>query len=92
MIVSIQHKGLKLLWTKNDSSKIRPDHLKKVRNILTILNGASQIEDVDYPGADLHSLKGELKGFWSISVNCNYRITFKFINGDAYLVDYIDYH
>jgi len=92
MIVSIQHKGLKLLWTKNDASKLRPDQVKKIRNILTILNAAVKIEDINYPGANLHPLKGELAGFWAVSVTGNYRIIFEFRDGDAYLVDYVDYH
>ena len=92
MIVSIQHKGLKLLWTKNDASKLRPDQVKKIRNILTILDAAVKIEDINYPGANLHPLKGELAGFWAVSVTGNYRIVFEFRDGDAYLVDYVDYH
>lgn len=92
MIVSIQHKGLKLLWTKNDASKLRPDQVKKIRNILTILNAAVKIEDINYPGANLHPLKGELAGFWAVSVTGNYRIIFEFRDGDAYLVNYVDYH
>jgi len=92
MIKSIQHKGLKLLWTKNDASKIRPDQVKKVRNTLTLLNSAQRIQDMNYPGSGLHPLQGELKGFWSVTVTGNYRLIFEFIDGDAYLVDYIDYH
>ena len=92
MIVSIQHKGLKLLWTKNDASKLRPNQVKKIRNILTILDAAVKIEDINYPGANLHPLKGELAGFWAVSVTGNYRIIFEFRDGDAYLVDYGDYH
>lgn len=92
MIVSIQHKGLKLLWTKNDASKLRPDQVRKVRNILTVLDAATKIEDVNFPGSNLHPLKGELAGFWAVSVTGNYRIIFEFKDGDAYLVDYVDYH
>jgi len=92
MIVSISHKGLKLLWINNDSSKLRPDQVKKIRNILTLLNSAGKVEDMNYPGANLHPLKGELKGFWAITVTGNYRIIFKFENGDAYLLNYLDYH
>ncbi len=92
MIVSIRHKGLQLLWMKNNASKLRPDQVKKIRNILTLLNSSSKVEDMDYPGASLHPLKGELKGFWSVTVTGNYRIIFQFINGDAYLLDYVDYH
>ncbi len=81
MIVSIQHKGLKLLWTKNDASKLRPDQVRKVRNILTVLDAATKIEDVNFPGSNLHPLKGELAGFWAVSVSGNYRIIFEFKDG-----------
>lgn len=92
MIVSINHKGLKLLWTKNDSSKLSQDQIKRIRNILTLLNNAKTVEDMNFPGARLHQLKGELKGYWSVTVTGNYRIIFKFEKGDAYLLDYVDYH
>lgn len=92
MIVSIQHKGLRLLWTKNDPSKLPAAQVNKLRNLLTYLNRATNIKDMDLPGSNLHSLKGDRKGFWSISISGNYRLIFEFRDGDAYLVDYIDYH
>ncbi len=92
MIRSIQHKGLRLLWTKNDPSKLPPAHVVKIRSLLTYLNKATIITDMDLPGADLHPLKGSLKGFWSLTVTANYRLIFEFRDGDAYLVDYLDYH
>lgn len=92
MIVSIRHKGLKRLWTKNDASKLPADQINKIRNILTLLDAAREIDDMGYPGSGLHPLKGELRGFHSVSVTGNYRIIFRFENGDAELVDYVDYH
>ena len=92
MIVSIQHKGLRLLWTKNDPSKLPPAQVGKIRSLLTYLNKATIITDMNIPGADLHQLKGNFKGFWSISVSANYRLVFEFKDGDAYLVNYLDYH
>ena len=92
MIVSIQHKGLRLLWTKNDPSKLPSAHVGKIRSLLTYLNKATIITDMNIPGADLHQLKGNFKGFWSISVSANYRLVFEFKDGDAYLVNYLDYH
>lgn len=92
MIASIQHKGLKLLWTKNDASRLPAEHVKKIRNILMLLHGAEKVEDLRYPGAGLHLLKGDWKGFWSMTVTGNYRIIFKFENGNAHLLDYLDYH
>ncbi len=92
MIVSIQHKGLRLLWTKNDASRLPAQQVKKIRNVLTLLHASERVEDVNYAGANLNPLKGELKGYWAVTVSGNYRIIFKFENGDVYLVDYIDYH
>jgi proteic killer suppression protein len=92
MIASIRHKGLKLLWEKNDGSRLPAEQVKKIRYVLTLLHGAERVEDLNYPGARLHHLKGDLKGFWSVTVTGNYRIIFKFENGNAHLVDYLDYH
>jgi len=50
------------------------------------------IDDLDLPGYRLHTLKGSRKGFWSITVNGNWRITFEFQDGNVYIVNYEDYH
>jgi proteic killer suppression protein len=92
MIASIRHKGLKLLWTKNDASKLPAEQVKRIRNILMLLDSAVKVEDLNYPGAGLHPLKGDLQGFWSVTVTGNYRIIFQFENGNAHLIDYLDYH
>ena len=59
---------------------------------LAALDTARNIEDMDLPGYKLHSLKGNRKGIWSISVSGNWRITFEYIEGNAYIVNYEDYH
>jgi len=59
---------------------------------LTALNTAQEIDDMDIPGFKLHMLKGKLKGRWSISVSGNWRITFEFREGNAFVLDYEDYH
>lgn len=92
MIVSIKHKGLKLLWTKNDGTKLPAAQIPKIKLVLEILDAAEVIEDINYPGSALHALKGELKEFWSVTITGNYRIIFKFENQKVYLVDYVDYH
>ena len=92
MIVSIQHKGLKRLWTKNDASKLPPDQVDKIRDILTLLHAAEKVTDMHFPGSALHPLKGDLAGYWSVTVKANWRIIFKFEDGNAYLVDHRDYH
>jgi len=92
MIVSIQHKGLKRLWTKNDTSKLPPDQVDKIRFILTLLDAAEKVNDMNFPGSGLHALKGDLVNYWSVTVRANWRIIFQFEDGKAYLVDYLDYH
>lgn len=91
MIKSFKHKGLKLFFENNDSSRLQPHHVEKIRRILYRLDEAKSIEEVNIIGWGLHQLKGDLKNHWSIKVNGNYRITFRF-NVDTFDVDYIDYH
>jgi len=92
MIVSIRHKGLKLLWEKNNPSRLPAQQVKRIRNILTLLDSAKTSEDMNYPGSGFHALKGDLDGFYAVTVTGNYRIIFSFTDGDAELVDYLDYH
>ena len=92
MIQGFGHKGLKRLFEKGQAKGIHLDHLEKVENILAVLNLAVQPEDMNLPGFHLHPLKGDLKGFWSVTVRANWRIIFRFQEGDAYDVDLIDYH
>ena len=92
MIVSIQHKGLKRLWTKDDVSKLPPDQVEKIRDILTLLDGAEKVSDMNFPGSALHPLKGGLADHWLVTVKANWRIIFQFEDGNAYLIDYLDYH
>ena len=92
MIKTIRHKGLRRFYETGSTAGIIAAHAKKLRFQLIALNTAISIDDMDVPGFKLHPLKGEQKGRWSIFVNANWRITFEFREGDAYLVDYEDYH
>lgn len=92
MIISFKHKGLKNFFLRGDSSKIHGSHVGKLRLILAKLHAAKTIRDIDFPGSNLHPLKGNLAEHWSLSVSGNWRITFKFINEEVHIVDYIDYH
>ncbi len=92
MIISFKHKGLKDFFIQGNSSKLNRAHTKKLRLILAKLHAAHTTRDLNFPGSSLHQLTGELKGFLAISVNGNWRIVFKFEDGDASLVDYVDYH
>lgn len=92
MIKFFKHKGLKLFFEEGDYSGIQAKHRKKLRLQLSALDTAKIIEDMDLPGYGLHRLKGERKDCWSITVNGNWRVTFEFIDGDAHIVNYEDYH
>ena len=92
MIQSFKHKGLKRLHDKGDTSLIRTDLLETVREILSLLEAASSPQALNLPGYRLHPLKGDLKGFWAVTVRANWRIIFQFEAGDAYNVELTDYH
>ena len=92
MIVSIRHKGLRRFFETGSKAGIQTAHTDRLRLQLAALDTAQSIEDMDIPGFRLHPLKGKLKGRWSISVSGNWRLTFEFKEGSAYLVDYEDYH
>ncbi len=92
MIESFQHKGLRRLFEEDDRRKVPAAHSDKIVRILARLNEAMTVQDMGLPGYRLHPLKGELAGFWSVSVSGNRRIVFRFENGTAYDVDLIDYH
>ena len=92
MIRSIRHKGLKRLHQNDDPSGVNPEHVSKLRNVLARLAAARSVADMDLPGFCLHSLKGELKGFYAVSVRANWRVIFRFDDGYAEEVDYVDYH
>lgn len=92
MIESFQHKGLRRLFEEDDRRKVPAAHIDKIVRILARLNEAMTVQDMGLPGYRLHPLKGELTGFWSVSVSGNRRIVFRFENGTAYDVDLIDYH
>ncbi len=92
MIQNFRHKGLKRLFEKGETKGVCPDHIEKIENILAVLNQARRPEDMNLLGFRLHALKGDLKGFWSVTVRANWRVIFRFHEGDAYDVDLIDYH
>jgi proteic killer suppression protein len=92
MILSFKHKGLEKFYMSGSKAGIQPDHARKLGIILVFLNRAKAPTDMDIEGWLLHPLKGELKGHWSVKVNGNWRVTFRFIGTDAEIVDYQDYH
>lgn len=92
MIKSFKHKGLKRFFETGSVAGINPSHRQKIRIRLAALDTATNIEDMDLPGFRLHSLKGDKQGEWAVDVNKNWRITFEFIDGNAHVVNYEDYH
>jgi proteic killer suppression protein len=84
--------GLKQLYETGTTSGIQPKHSNRLRMQLAALDTAQDIDDMDIPGFKLHPLKGKMKGRWSISVSGNWRVTFKFHDGNAFVLDYEDYH
>jgi proteic killer suppression protein len=92
MIKSFQHKGLKLYYEKGNSSKLQPQHVGKIQNILTRLDIATNPEMLKVPGYDLHKLSGDMKDFWSVKVDKNYRIIFRFDGENAVDENYLEYH
>lgn len=92
MIQSFRHKGLRKFFESGSAAGIQPHHGKRLRMLLAALDTALNIEDMNVPGFRLHSLKGPERGRWSVWVNGNWRLTFEFKDGHAYVLDYEDYH
>ena len=92
MIKSFEHKGLKRFFETGNASGIDPAHPQKIRIRLAALDTATSIDDMDLPGFRLHPLKGGKQGLWAVDVSKNWRITFEFRDGNAYVVNYEDYH
>ena len=92
MIKTFKHKGLKKFFETGSKAGIQAKHDRKLRMQLAAIDTATIIDDVDLPGFKLHPLKGDRDGTWSITVNGNWRVTFEFVDGNAYILNYEDYH
>jgi toxin HigB-1 len=92
MIKSFRHKGLRRLFETGSASGVQASQAKRLRMQLAALDTAQSVEDMDIPGFRLHPLKGQMRGRWSITVNGNWRLTFEFQDGNAYVLDYEDDH
>ena len=92
MITSFRHKGLRKYFESGSLAGIQPAHANRLKMQLAALDTAQIIEDMNIPGFRLHPLKGSGRGRWSVWVNGNWRVTFKFENGNAFILDYEDYH
>lgn len=92
MIKSFAHKGLEQFFLTGSKAGIQPRHATRLRLILAQLHQARSVEDMKIPTLRLHELKGNRKDTWSVTVQANWRVTFRFIEGEAEVVDYEDYH
>jgi toxin HigB-1 len=92
MIESFRHKGLQRVYDADDSRKLPPVMVERIRDILTALDTARTIVALNRPSFKLHSLKGDMKGFFAVTVQANWRIIFRFKDGKVSDVDFIDYH
>lgn len=92
MIKSFTHKGLEKFYTTGNQAGIQAIHAKKLRLILAMLNDAQSFDDINAPALRLCPLKGQRAELWAVTVQANWRVSFRFENGDVYVVDYLDYH
>ena len=92
MIKTWEHKGLQKFYQTGSKSGIQPKHVNKLKIILQLLDAIANPLDMNLPGMSFHTLTGKSKGFYSVTVNANWRVIFKFDGKDVILVDYLDYH
>ena len=92
MIRNFQHRGLRRLYEQGDASRLNPDHIQRLKLILTLLDSITKATDMNFPGSGFHALRGDLRGFYAVRVSGNWRVIFRFVDGDVYDVDYLDYH
>jgi len=92
MILSFKHKGLEKYYETGSTAGIQKKHSKRLRLMLAALDTAVDISDMNIPGFCLHRLKGARDETWSISVSGNWRLTFKYIDGNVHILNYEDDH
>lgn len=92
MIKTFRHKGLKRLFETDNPSGVRADQGRRIKDVLGHLDLAHHPTDLDLPGYRLHPLRGELKGYWSVTISGNWRTIFRFEDGDTLEIDLVDYH
>ena len=92
MIISVKHQGLEEFHTKGRKAGIQPIHVDRLRELLTALNVAKVPQDMGKPSWRVHGLTGDRAGFHAVTVQANWRLTFRFVGTDVELLDYLDYH
>ena len=92
MIRKFQHRGLRRLHERGERGRVGADMLDKIENILALLDIAEGPEDMDLPELRPHPLKGDLAGVWAVTVQGNWRVTWRFEGKDVLDVNLTDYH
>ncbi|GAB4485176.1 MAG: type II toxin-antitoxin system RelE/ParE family toxin [Thermodesulfovibrionales bacterium] len=92
MIASFAHQGIEQFYKTGSTAGIQAKHAKRLRLILTLLDAAAVAEDMNAPGLRLHKLRGEKKNLWTVTVQANWRVTFRLQDNNAEIVNYEDYH
>ena len=92
MVKSFKHRGLKRLYERGDRSRINPNYVGKVELVLADLDASETLEHMRRPGYRLHELKGDMKGLYAVDISGNWRIVFRFKDGEAEDIDLTDYH
>lgn len=92
VIKSFTHKGLEAFFASGSKAGIQPAHAARLRRQLAQLDRSTEPRDMSVPGWNLHPLKGDQAGHWSVWVSGNWRLTFKFDGNNAVIVNYRDYH
>jgi toxin HigB-1 len=92
LITGFAHKGLEDFFYEGSKRGIQPRHAQRLADILDRLDAAQHVEDMRYPGSGLHPLQGTFAGYWAVRVSGNWRVIFCFDNGNAFAVNYLDYH
>jgi proteic killer suppression protein len=90
--MKFRHIGLRRFWERGDSSRLNPDHVARIARLLDDLEAAENPADMDLPGLRLHQLAGNRRGTWSVRVSANWRLSFRFEDGEAVDIDLTDYH
>ena len=92
MILTFRHKGLEAFYRTGGMAGIQPIHAKRLRELLTALSVASGTQDLNRPSWRVHGLSGDRAGFHAVTVQANWRLSFRFVGADVELLDYLDYH
>ena len=90
--MEFKHSGLRRFWERDDARRLNPNHVRRINRLLHQLDAAVRPFQLNRPANRLHQLKGNRRGVWSIRVSGNWRITFRFLDGDAVDIDLEDYH